>query len=120
MATSIICCCASIYRSVMPDLSFFGSLGSWASQPFRGTSSRSKTSVHTGANKSTHTTNSKGPKKGPTGFSKHGAPCEQIDEGSSERELAWTEVRASDDEDRSVNGGIPLRTVKIEQSVEAV
>jgi hypothetical protein len=127
MATSIICCCAPIYRSIIPDLLHFGSISSWALQTFRSTGSPSKTAADTEANKSTHSASFKGSPKSAaksrersTGFSKYGAPWEQIDEGSSERDLAWTDVRVSDDEDALGKRGIPMRTVKIEQSVEVV
>jgi hypothetical protein len=95
MATSLICCCAPIYRSIVPGLSFFGSLGSWVSQTFRSTSPRSKACVHTGANESTHSASSKESTKGSAkvqerseGSSKHSAPREKIGETSSERDLA--------------------------------
>lgn len=69
---------------------------------------------------------SKGSPKGSAGyqersaeFNKHGAPWEQIGEGASDREVAWTEIMVND-EGRSERDGIPMQTVKVGRTVEVV
>lgn len=127
MATSIICCCAPIYRSILPESFRVGSLSSWISQTFRSPTSRSKSSLHNPSkgqvNNDAHSESSKGSGKRlakyqDEAFRKYGVPWEHVDKESNERELAWTEVYATNDNPQTHESGIAMRTMNINQKIE--
>lgn len=130
MATSIICCCAPIYKSIMPETGLYSKLYSWASRSLTvGSKATSTGSSGTGGSMPAehslspmHSTHHKGQAR-KTGPRAHWVSLDD----SSARALAWTEIeaggqqnRSSHEDDEPYRGGIPMRTVKVDQSVDIV
>ncbi|KAI1332131.1 hypothetical protein F5Y16DRAFT_421408 [Xylariaceae sp. FL0255] len=121
MATSIICCCAPIYQSLLPKLGLYNTLRSWATGSF-GTR---KSSVEATAKGSKYASQSKASsmsyKRYPPSIERH-AHWKQID-GSSERVFAWTEIETDGRAGRSRNQSsenIPMGTIEVKQSYQVV
>ncbi|KXX79393.1 hypothetical protein MMYC01_204076 [Madurella mycetomatis] len=108
-ATSIICCCAPIYKSLLSEFSIFNRLGS---SLFSGSRSRK---MDYGAGVATWP-----PKLTNTNVSQVGQENWVRLEGSSQHELAWTEVGANAPQQEARPAAHPLKTVEIQQIVEKV
>lgn len=108
-ATSIICCCAPIYKSLLSEFSIFNKL---RSSLFSGSRSRN---TDYGAGVATwppRLTNTNGSQVGQENWVRL--------EGSSQHELAWTEVGANTLQQEPRLTAHPLKTVEIQQIVEKV
>jgi hypothetical protein len=117
MATSIICCCAPIYQSILPKRGLYNVVYSWASTTF-GSGSR-KSSQGASTARANGTFNSQKSHK----LSQR-APWTNLD-GASERGLAWAEVDAEGRKEREMNDddsrdNIPMGAVRVERSVDVV
>jgi len=111
MATSIICCCAPIYKSIIPEINMFSSFGSWASRTFNSKSSRSKFS-----DKSSDKYHKK-----PEGHNEQDPPWMQ-QKMSSEREQAFPEINLNpghggfmveNNRQNDKKSGMPVPTVQV-------
>jgi hypothetical protein len=116
MATSIICCCAPIYQSILPKRGLYNVVYSWASTTFGSASRKSSQGASTAR---AGTFNSQKSNK----LSQR-APWTNLD-GASERGLAWAEVDAEGRKEREMNDddsrdNIPMGSVRVERSVDVV
>jgi hypothetical protein len=124
MGTSIICCCAPIYQSILPKIGFYEVVRSWVSsrthmskQPTSGSSKRKSGGFSSSTKNSAHTYGSQ-----PKGLNRH-AHWDHFDD-VSERGLAWAEIEAkpgSRSSDAASDGErIPMKGVKVRQSIDVV
>ncbi|KAI1380098.1 hypothetical protein F4677DRAFT_405848 [Hypoxylon crocopeplum] len=123
MATSIICCCAPIYQSILPKVGLYDALRSWASRSFASKRPSAVSNDHfSNATKSTKPPSSKSYQSETRALDRH-AHWTHLD-GSSERGLAWAEIEAEHglgSEDKEMDGDrIPMKTVRVEHSVDIV
>lgn len=98
MATSIICCCAPIYKSLLPQMHIFETLRS----KLKGSSSTSSN-----------------PKEASQKQRRETEKWLRMDE-SSTRGLAWAEVETRSHSRSHSNRDCPIRTVQIHQDLEMV
>ena len=125
MATAIICCCAPIYKSIIPEHQL-RSVSSWASGVFHRVTSHSKLSGSGSAagKKGTDDSEPQDPAKyqpQPSSYDRQNGAWAPLD-GSSEHELLWAKKNAMSGDDRQSEekDSIPMRTVKIQQSTDLV
>ncbi|KEY74371.1 Sat4 [Stachybotrys chartarum IBT 7711] len=116
MSISIICCCAPIYRSILPKMGM-SSIPSWASWSLRGSSRRSKAVASTadGTSKFSMRSYQGEGKAGGTSVSGNWINLD----GSSQRALAWVDAE-SHGKDQSTYQDIPMGRMKVERSVEVI
>lgn len=103
-ATSILCCCAPIYKSILQELNIIHKLGL---SFLYGSGSRTRKSQY--ANKSSEATSASDSR----GKSKNWLPLD----GSSQGEVAWTEVNSSPNK---MPSAYAMKTVVVNQSIERV
>lgn len=128
MSTSIICCCAPIYKSILPQVGMYSAVRSWASKTFVSKQSSAASREQHGSSGLTGSTkfSSKSYRGQPRGINTH-AHWVHLNNESSERGLAWTEVEAAHRKDGSLHdvdgadgNGIAMRTVRVEHSYDVV
>ncbi|KAI1452555.1 hypothetical protein F4805DRAFT_446956 [Annulohypoxylon moriforme] len=133
MATSIICCCAPIYNSILPKVGFYTAFRSWASQTFtrRPSSSavlserkESGAGISTKASKVSSAKSGKSYQSQPKNLDRH-AHWVHLD-GSSERGLAWAEIEAERGNGKGGGGedggadGIAMGAITVKRSIDVV
>ncbi|KAI1100350.1 hypothetical protein F4804DRAFT_319288 [Jackrogersella minutella] len=129
MATSIICCCAPIYNSILPKVGLYNALRSWASQTFTkqpsaAVSSEPKPSAAAISTKVSKASSAKSYQSQPKNLDRH-AHWVHLD-GASDRGLAWAEIEADREagveyrEEMKDGDGIVMKSIKVQHDVEVV
>lgn len=118
MATSVICCCAPIYQSILPKVSLYDRISSWASTTFGSRRFQPNSSSHSGSR--TYSSAVIHQKRNEVTGVNHRANWLSLD-GSSERALAWAEADPKEGltEEESCEN-IPMGAVRVDRSVYVV
>ncbi|KAI1170213.1 hypothetical protein F4777DRAFT_595401 [Nemania sp. FL0916] len=118
MATSIVCCCAPIYQSLVPEVGFIRSLRSWASQTFG--ADRPSDGSSNGPYDNLQRGGSVSYRRQPQSIEMH---AHWQRDGGSEEVLAWTDVQTNQgpgQQKHKRGDEIPMGTIEVEQSYQVV
>ncbi|GAP92218.1 putative integral membrane protein [Rosellinia necatrix] len=96
MAAAILCCCAPVYKPLLPDISAWRTLKSWVTRStMRSTGSQSRPGVGDHGNSFTNSFGSGGPQRArKPGKNNHGQSWTEL--GESTRQLAWPETHQNE------------------------